>query len=350
MIKYFIVGPLPPPVHGLSSMTEKMANLFSLYGEIHVFDTKPSGLSGSIRVLLSFISKILRYDGKLIVYIALSGGLRQYIDLLYILLSKFLKRSVFIHHHSFSYLSKMPLHARLIFYFSRSSKHIVLCDTMSSLLSSMYKVHPKNIYVISNCSLLNMSNVEARNIKSKNDKIILGFLSNITREKGIFLYLSLLKKLSDSHDSRFSGLIAGPVDASIKSQFFHEIGRLDNVSYVGPVYDDSKRQFFNDIDFLIFPTMYLNEAEPVTILEAFSQSVPVLSINRGCIQSFYDNDNPPGVLFIDPEKFVDQSFYFLSKLSFDQLQLLKNNASCFFNAHQRRNNQYLQRFIDDVSN
>ncbi len=56
------------------------------------------------------------------------------------------------------------------------------------------------------------------------------------------------------------------------------------LQYVGPQYGEEKVQFLDSIDVLVFPSRYVNEAEPLTVHEAMARAVPVLALDRGCIQ------------------------------------------------------------------
>src|SRR4029077_16115808 len=55
------------------------------------------------------------------------------------------------------------------------------------------------------------------------------------------------------------------------------------VTYLGPVYDEAKTAFYRDLDILLFPTDYANEAEPLVIHEAMRSGVHVIACDRGAI-------------------------------------------------------------------
>src|SRR5690606_11515359 len=59
--------------------------------------------------------------------------------------------------------------------------------------------------------------------------------------------------------------------------------------------------FFEDIDVLVFPTQYRNEAEPLVLHEAMSRKLPVIAYGRGAIPEIVGE----GGVVIDPnEPFV----------------------------------------------
>ena len=132
----------------------------------------------------------------------------------------------------------------------------------------------------------------------------LGFLSNITAEKGIWAFFAIGDALVSSGVA-VKALIAGPPAADIAERFARETAARPWCRHVGAVYGADKAGFFADIDVLVFPTLYANEAEPVTILEALRSGVPVVANARGCI-----GDMLPlaaGVVFEGDAQFVHQA-------------------------------------------
>jgi glycosyltransferase involved in cell wall biosynthesis len=114
----------------------------------------------------------------------------------------------------------------------------------------------------------------------------IGLLSNLDNSKGLDVFLDIACQASAS-GLDVGAVLAGPAlsvqagEAIARAQA--ELGpRLD---YRGPVHDAAKQQFFRDIDVFVFPTRYVNEAQPTVIFEAFSYGVPVLTVDRGCIRT-----------------------------------------------------------------
>lgn len=312
----------PPPVHGFSLISEK----FVRYLDSHtipnkIYDVTPRKLYLPFLSLAKFIIDNAPPSGRSkFMYIGVSGGVRQIIDFLFVIAANLFKINVICHHHSFAYLNAKRMYTRIFFHALYDAKHIVLCAKMAHLLSEKYSIPANNITVLSNAAFLNDPEIIGV-VESRANKPHLGFISNITQEKGIFTFLDCLKELR-RNGLLFSAIIAGPLDSSIKDRFFAELSALQNdaqsVQYVGAIYGLEKAEFFQKIDYLLFPTAYINEAEPVTILEALSFGVKVLSLDRGCIfellegstshvrgdfSSFYD------VLADEVQKWMMQSAY-----------------------------------------
>ena len=275
------VGPLPPPVHGFSEINRRMLLALREKHFVLVFDMAPhSNQLSFVNTWWRFLVYALRNKPSAL-YLALSGGSRQWVDLAFLLVARLRGIPIFVHHHSFSYLNKKIPSASLCLRFLRSATHIVLCSCMGEKLISQYALDQRNLRVLSNAAFL--EDIACPEINTPfTSSLRLGFLSNITAEKGIHEFFSVLRKAS-SVGLALKGVIAGPVDASIRDSFAASLAASANVRHIGPVYGADKKSFFANIDVLFFPTRYPNEAEPVTILEALGHGVPVIAFDRGCI-------------------------------------------------------------------
>jgi len=297
------VGPLPPPVHGFSEISRRMLERLQSSTTVDVFDVSPCGgaLVHLLRLFIKFVWAAVRgRSGAL--YLPLSGGFRQFVDGCFVGVALLCGLRVFAHHHSFAYLNQRPFYARVVLRLLRNAVHVVLCERMGDLLCSQYSISKSNIRVISNAAFLN--DIEKPNQDKLHDgKLVLGFLSNITAAKGCFEFIDLIKAAS-ANGLAVEGMMAGPVQAEIKDVFEEAVRKAGCVKHVGAVYGDEKNKFYSQIDVLVFPTRYPNEAEPVTIWEAMGESVPVISLSRGCISGMVTNE--AGWIIDDPDKFVDE--------------------------------------------
>lgn len=287
----FFVGPLPPPVHGFSVVNEHMLKGLKKSGaSIKVFDLSPRSIFALVATWLRFLCALtlIPKDSERTLYLPLSGGIRQLVDIFFAIPSKWFGFNIYVHHHSFSYLNNKPWFSRVVFFVLKRENHITLCEVMRQILSERYCIDRQNIYVLSNAAFLDVDNNAACKSMRINS-FTLGFLSNITAEKGIFSFLDACDLLL-AKGFFVNALIAGPVDSSIGAKFFSRISGCLNIKYIGAVYGEDKTDFFNKLDFFLFPTQYYNEAEPVVLWEALAHSVPVIALQRGCISGIVPSE------------------------------------------------------------
>jgi len=286
------VGPLPPPLHGFSAINKEMLARLKHVASIRTYDVGVSswGGLGAWGVLANVASGFYLFSKFLFdclmqrptaLYIGLSGGLGQLRDALFLVVAKCFRIKVFVHHHTFSYLRHKTSLNRLCLRIVRNENHVVLCDGMSQELGSGYGIEIDRITIISNAAFLTMPLVEELKGQSSRNPLRVGFLSNITRGKGVFEFIDVAKA------ALLAGIpmkaeIGGPLDAAVASEFHSAVAMEPGINYLGAIYGEEKKDFFRRIDLLIFSSK-LEEAEPVTILEALSFGVPIFAIDRGCI-------------------------------------------------------------------
>lgn len=282
------VGPLPPPVHGFSEINHRMLARMKSTSSVQIFDLSPNrgGVIHYLRLLSKFIYSAIRARcGAL--YLPLSGGLRQLGDITFAGIALLFGLRVYVHHHSFAYINNRPFYTNFVLGLLKNSVHIVLCERMGELLTRQYFIPTKNIRLISNVAFLDDFN-KSNKFSKQNKKLVLGFLSNITATKGCFEFIDLVQA-SNENGMEVEALMAGPVESTIKKDFDLAVNNVPFIKYLGAVYGEEKRNFFDKIDILVFPTKYENEAEPVTIWEALGVGVPIISLSRGCIDSVVIN-------------------------------------------------------------
>ena len=294
-----VIGPMPPPYHGMSAMNEAVVQALRAEGvPVTVFNTSPTLLNqngilaklsrmGRIGTAIWRTGKQVRESGDTI-YISPSSGPWLICEAFIAWRARRAHAHVVVHHHSFRYLTS-PYWPMRWFVKSAGSGacHVTLCQCMCELLDKLYP-RIKHTLVMSNSALLTISSTTIPcNISGLKT---IGFLSNISINKGILEVLRLAEALLRSGNN-ICFKIGGPfIDKNIESLFRMRTKNLPNIEYAGPVYGDDKEQFFNTIDAFIFPTSYHNEAEPLVILEALSHGCPVIAFDRGCIDSMLEEE------------------------------------------------------------
>jgi glycosyltransferase involved in cell wall biosynthesis len=287
-----VIGMFPPPLHGASWVTDAIyTNLHDIGVRVLQIDLSPGGSPEAWRRRFRRLSKVVNgliaYGGHAIkaprgtVYLGLSGGLGQFYELLFILIARISRARLFLHHHSFAYIDQRQIVTSVLFACAgRGATHVTLCSHMKTALKKRYG-YLERVSVVSNATILSALSMPPR---ARREARVIGFLGNIASEKGILEFLQVLERMATQSIS-IRGLVAGPFSAkSFEREIMSRLSLVPDAEYVGPVYGPSKEAFLERIDVLLFPTKYVNEAEPVTILEALQHGVPVIAWDRGCIR------------------------------------------------------------------
>ena len=284
--KLAFVAPLPPPVHGFSNICAAMLELLKTRTEVSVFNRAPrtgNGLSSRFRPLTNLIAYGLwcMKKEKADLYLGLSGGMGQLLDWPYIFLGRIFRHRVIIHHHSFAYINAPSPLNRFLFALLRHETHVVLSRRMGSELTRIYRLDPSKVRIVSNAAFFGAAPENLR-IPHVGLPLRVGYLSAVSFEKGIgefFGVLAELKRLGVP----CSGHIAGPVTPAAQPEFDRLLASSSGVSYSGPIYGDAKAAFYHNLDVLLFPSDYANEAEPLVIHEAMRSGAYVIACDRGAI-------------------------------------------------------------------
>lgn len=298
-----MVGPFPPPMHGMSTTNAAVLEaLIALGGKIAVIDSAPSSLDRSLVARLGRLPNVLRGLVRLAgihvshdstIYMSISGGYGQVYEVLFLLLARLRGMRIFVRHCSFAYLDEPNWLARALVKIAGSDAvHVTQSKGMADRMKMLYGA--KNVVPISNAVLYPQDQIEVR---ARKQLRTLGFLSNLSAEKGILEFLDLLAAVA-AQGLPLGARIAGQFqDEEIERQVMERLKELHNVEYVGGVYGSQKNEFFASIDALVFPTRYKNETEAKVNHEAMSRGIPVIAYGRGCIPEILGSDCG---LVIDP--------------------------------------------------
>lgn len=299
-----MVGPFPPPVHGMAAINAAVRDKFRAAG------ASPSVLNVSANTLartwigrLTRLPKIVRavlilllgtHESSDSLYISISAGLGQLYEVVFVLCARLRGLRLYLHHHSFAYLDRPSSLSWLLFRLAgRSAVHIALSRHMATRLNRLYRL--ERVLPISNSVFLPQP--QSDRFHNRSGLHTLGFMSNLSVEKGIFEFLDLML-LVQSRGLPARASLAGPFDdRGTEEEVRARLSTMDIVDYVGPKYGEAKELFFSGIDVFVFPSQHRSEAEPIVIHEAMSRGIPVLAYGRGCISEIV---SPDSGLVIDP--------------------------------------------------
>lgn len=286
-----MVGPFPPPIFGMAVGNAVVRErLIAMGAKLLVINLAPPNLDRRLRYRLYRVPAVLGGLLRLLMarrvrgcalYIRVSGGLGQLYEIGFIVVARMRGMRPFVSHHSYAYLNKQHLLTALfIAVGGRTSTHIALSQGMAAKLKGLYPAVGR-VLAISNAAVFSDGSAECARERAAVRTI--GFLSNVSEDKGVFGFLDVVAELARL-GLAVQAKLAGPFqDRKTEWRVRGRLEQLKSVEYVGARYGREKWEFLDKIDVLLFPTMYKYEAEPRTIHDALMCGIPVIANSRACI-------------------------------------------------------------------
>jgi glycosyltransferase involved in cell wall biosynthesis len=286
--RVLVVGPLPPPVQGAALVTQLLLKFLQLRATIELAVVSPDGLQRNLRYYVQRLLRVGRACQKLVAfrfkggrsfYLACAGGHGTVYDLMLVTIARIVGLRIHLHHHAFSYITRRPLLTRLLLRVAGTGAlHICLCRHMAERLGAQYGSVRKTV-VLSNAALITPGVLHG-----SGDTLYLGYMSNLIASKGLDRAIEVMRHVCASR-RKVKLIVAGPIVDATGAKLIAGAQRefADAFEYRGPVYGSDKEVFFDSIDVFLFPTRYVNEAQPLVVLEALAQGIPVIANDLGCI-------------------------------------------------------------------
>jgi glycosyltransferase involved in cell wall biosynthesis len=149
----------------------------------------------------------------------------------------------------------------------------------------------KNVYILPNFRNYKLTPFSDSNLIKPH----FVFFSRITKQKGVDDMLNALKYLSDSNYS-FHLDMYGPIDLNYSNYFKNKIEKLTWVTYRGEGEPLNAPYIISKYFMQIFPTRFLTEGFPGSILDSFFAGVPVLASEWNSANEVIKN-NITGLLY-----------------------------------------------------
>jgi glycosyltransferase involved in cell wall biosynthesis/ubiquinone/menaquinone biosynthesis C-methylase UbiE len=327
--KTLLIGILPPPINGqalaFQALADKMGvETLIISGRRNTnFWVIISKIFNYFEILLRLIYKLIL--GRYVIYHTISQSKEGFLrDFLIVFVSKFLGSKVVLHIHGgnydgFYYAQKPFIQKQILRMLSMTNSIIIL----SKSLTKMFDFTPKSklrTKVVNNGLLWdyinNQVNFKTLPLKSVFPiKII--FLSNLIESKGYLDVLEatsiLVNEYGHNVETNFCGEFIQYDDAkrfktvSEAKTYFYEFitkNKLGNhVNYHGTVELEKKKKLLNEAHFFVLPTNYINEGQPISIIEAMAYGCVVLSTDyRGISDMITIYESGIYVKFHDPEE------------------------------------------------
>ena len=301
--KILLIGILPPPINGQAVAFQSLANELSVETLI---------ISGKRNVnIWNKISKIFNYFGVLVqltfklfvntyvVYHTISQSREGFVrDFLIVIISKILGSKVVVHIHGGNYdgfydAQKPFIQKQIRRMLIQTDSIIVLSENMKKMFDFEPQLSLK-INVIKNGLPwhIDSNELKIKKLPLNNDspiKII--FLSNLIESKGYLAVLEATSILVNEYGYNLKTDFCGEfiqyddaqrfATASEAKHYFHEFitkNNLENhVNYHGIIEVEKKKELLKEAHFFVLPTNYINEGQPISIIEAIAYGCIVLT-------------------------------------------------------------------------
>ncbi len=295
--KICFIAQFPPPIHGLSKAVDTLYRSY-LNGK---FEFQKVNITNNKKFLKNFIT--ILFSNADLFYFTISqtkyGNIR---DLIILKTINMKHKKCVIHLHGGYYRqlieNDVSLLQRKINYriFSKVDAAIVLTDSLKDNFKNI--IPDSKIFTVSNCVddeyMINQQLFEKKMSNTKKERHIL-YLSNFIKEKGYMdvLQLAVMEKKSQDKNNKlhfdFAGKFFSKTDEEEFFNFIEENDLKKYVSYHGIVNGEGKKELLKKSDMFILLTRYKKEGQPISILEAMSCGLLVVTTDHAGISDVIKN-------------------------------------------------------------
>jgi glycosyltransferase involved in cell wall biosynthesis len=327
--RVLLVGPLPPPVHGMAVVTREI--LGALRGdrkiEVGLADTSPGTLLRGPRYHLSKLRRVVRAVGMIgragrkpagALYMPVDAGWGMAYSIVLAGLGRARGLRVFLHHHSTAYTRRRTFRAVALAAVSGPhSTHIIVCPAVARRFAELYGER-RRCRTLSNAFLVPPREPSPHR---RMGPITMGHFGNLSVEKGLDSALHTIREAGRRGiDARL--VLAGAAAPGRATRMLETASRElgDRLVVRGDVGSVGKDRFFREIDLFLFPSR-LAEIQGIVNLEAMSYGVVPIAFGHGCIPSDFADHG--GIVVGAGDRFSDAVLARLEEWSRDPEALVR---------------------------
>lgn len=303
--KLIIIGPTPPPIHGVTLMTPRVVDevrrLGLLAGHLDTRDPRPVVTTNRLDLTnlrlaarhAAALARMLYRSPDAAVYLPVSqvrwGFLR---DAVFIALAALFRRRVIIHFHGgafqrFYRKSRLPMRLIIAATMRRVDEAWVLSEAHEHIFGGL--IPSDRVGVLENGIPDFDRQIWRREEHDPRRPLRILYLSNLLPEKGCLDLLDALDAIGASAgappvEARF----AGEADVEVEAEFRERAATLAMngimARYDGVLAGAEKESVFSWADVFVFPSRYL-EGQGLCLLEAMAAGLPIIATTHPGIQA-----------------------------------------------------------------
>jgi glycosyltransferase involved in cell wall biosynthesis len=342
-----VIGPTPPPFHGVSVATDAVLNsaLRERFRLCHLDLADRRGIQHvdkpDFHDVMLFLNQwwkllvMLRKERPAVAYLPVSQSTIGFLRDSFLMLPAWAAGvSVVLHLHGGNFKDwydgrSFPMKSYVRMVLRRVSCVAVLGESLRHLFAGL--VAPDRIAVLSNGIDWPAVHKPAREPgKPQRHRIL--HLSTLSRLKGASVLLAAIPMvLKIRQDVEFT--LAGPwlheQDRRDAESFVADHGLSSHVVFPGPVSTlEHKRSIYSSADLFVFAGVQ-QEGQPLVVLEAMASGLPVLFTNRGCLRdTVIEGECGLEVRSNDPHHLADRILWFLNHPA--EIERMGRNARARF--------------------
>ncbi len=294
---FVVVGPTPPPIHGVAAMTLEiirgLGDMGRLGAHVDTSDRRPLDTIGRLDVTNVFLavkhswrlSRTIAHQPNAIVYIPLSQGRWGFVrDTVFVAIAKLHARRVILHLHG-GYFKNFYLHSSVVlrwlvrFVLGQAHEVWALTPSLQSQFAGL--VDDELVRCVENVVPDPLAGADLSPWSAPpSSRFRLLYLANLLPEKGCFdllAALALLGRAGRDWDVR----VVGPAAPDVSFRIQREVARLPadgpSVQLLGQSHGTEKHHQYQWADAFVYPTFYPFEGQPLVLLEALGAGLPIVS-------------------------------------------------------------------------
>jgi glycosyltransferase involved in cell wall biosynthesis len=300
-----LVGPLPPPYHGVAVMTERLLeglkkrNQFKIY-HLNTQDPRGVGNMGHLdawnvycgTVHVAKFAWLLLKSGAQLVYLPISQNFWGYLrDSGFLIISRLFRRNVVVHFHSgtfdtFYQESCYPMRLFIKKTLANCKAGIVVGYRLKKMLNGILP-DEKTFAVYNGIDGKPYQLApHIRDSRDRNGHFNVLYVGTLMESKGVMELLEtarMVLEITKDVQFTFAGAWKSPQEKAKAELIIRENNLSPHVRFLGNVIGEEKVDTFGKADVFTFPTFYHYESQGLVNLEAMASSLPVISTPRATI-------------------------------------------------------------------
>lgn len=294
MVRVLCVGPKNFPVTGQSYAFDYFVNNSNCHVDI-LYNSGGNRLFSFFEYIFKVLYKsfFCKYD---VVYFTSSRSLAGFTRDLF-LVGLFKNKSRIVNHlHGADFIQfregcSIPLRRVVDYTYNYITSSIVLTKGMREHYQYYRKMDVNVIpNFFDNNSLGNLQKIRKQSLIERKFKIL--FLSNLMPDKGLVELIEAIKHLNNKNYHVSLSIVGASLGfKSLDSFVIKTCAEHKYISYDGPAYNDGKANVLSENHFMVLPSYYKTEAQPISLIEGMANGCVLITTKHNYLPELVNELN-----------------------------------------------------------